>query len=137
MNALTEALYDRMAGDGDLVALLSSYQGEPAVFTARPAPGAARLPYIVADTLVSDAPRDTKQTRGRDIRRDINYYAEATGESSEVDAIAERVRALFHRQSLEVEGFGVWMTECGGPVSADESDAYRRIVTVRIVMTEE
>jgi len=46
------------------------------------------------------------------------------------------VRALLHRQPLDVEGFGVFLAECTGPIVADEPDAYGRIVTVRFIMME-
>ena len=136
MSMVTEALYRCLVGDAGLTGLLSSYRGAPAVFTTDPAPGDAELPYIVSAGHVSDVPFDSKTTRGRDLRRDIRCYAPANGSAAAVEAIAERVRALLHRRPLDVEGFGVFLTECSGPVAADEPEAYGRIVTVRLVMME-
>ena len=48
MSAVTEAIYDALAGDATLVAMLATYGGEPAIFTTDPAPGDAELPYIVS-----------------------------------------------------------------------------------------
>lgn len=137
MNALTAALHARLAGDATLTALLASYQGEPAIFTADPAPGDAVLPYIVSAGQVADAPFDTKNSRGRQLWRDVRCYAAADGDSSTVESIAERVRALLHREPLDVEGFGVFLAECSGPIVANESDAYGRVVTVRMIMMED
>lgn len=134
MNEVTQAFYDKMTGDAALIALLASYHGDPAVFTTDPAPGDAVKPYIVTAGAVARAPFDTKTTLGLDIRRDIRCYADADGSAYTVDAIAERVWQLFHRQALSVTGFGVWLTECSGPLAADEREAYGRIVTVRLVM---
>jgi len=53
-----------------------------------------------------------------------------------VEAIAERVRALLHRQPLTIPGFAGLMAECSGPIGADEPDAYGRIVTVRMTVEE-
>ncbi len=136
MNAITVALYRRLTGDADLTGLLATYRGLPAVFTTDPAPGDAELPYIVSAGSVSDAPFDTKTTRGRDVRRDVRCYAPADGSAVVVEAIAERVRALLHRRPLDVDGFGMFVAECSGPVAADEPDAYGRVVTVHMTMME-
>lgn len=136
MNLVTQALYERLAGDATLVGLLSTYRGEPAIFTTDPAPGDAELPYIVSAGHVAVVPFDTKVDRGRQIWRDVRCYAAADGSAVTVEALAERVWALLHRQPLDVEGFGVFLAQCSGPIAADEPDAYGRIVTVRIIMME-
>ena len=129
---ITQAIYDVLVGDATLVALLGTYGGEPAVFTTDPAPGDAVLPYLVTAGDVVDAPADTKTTRGLEVMRDVRCYAAASGSAVTVEAIAERVRTLLHRQSMEIDGF-VWvLAECSGPIVADEPDAYGRIVTVRM-----
>lgn len=137
MSALTAAIYDRLAGDPELVAMLATYRGEPAVFTTDPAPGDATLPFIVTAGHVVDTSFDTKTTLGREIWRDVRCYAEADGSAALIESIAERVRALLHRQPLTIEGFGVWLSECSGPIASDDTEAYGRIVTVRLVMQME
>lgn len=136
MSVVTDAIHDLLAGDGTLPGMLSTYGGEPAVFTTDPAPGDADLPYIVTAGDVSVAPFDTKTTRGRTIMRDVRCYASASGSAVTVEAIAERVRALLHRQSFSIDGFTWIMAECSGPIVADERDAYGRIVTVRLTVEE-
>lgn len=133
---ITQAVYDRMANDATLAGLLADYRGTPAVFTTDPAPGDARLPYIVTAGHPVNAPFDTKTSRGRSLWRDVRCYAAADGSAALVEQIAERVRALFHRQALVIAGF-VWLwAECSGPISADEQDAYARIVTVKLTIEE-
>jgi len=133
---LTAAIYDVLSGDATLTAMLGTYQSAPAVFTTDPAPGDAVLPYIVTAGEVVDTPEDTKTTRGRDVWRDVRCYAPATGSAATVEAMAERVRALLHRQALVIEGF-VWVYAlCTGPIVADEPDAYGRIVTVQMRVEE-
>ncbi len=131
---LTEAIYDRLALDVTLAALLATYQGDPAVFTTDPPPGDADLPYIVTAGHVADAPWDTKTTRGRDVYRDVRCYAAADGSAVTVEEIAERVRTLLHRHALAVTDFDTVIAECSGPVVADEPDAYGRVVTIRLRM---
>ncbi len=133
---LTEAIHDVLADDETLAAMLATYEGDPAVFTTDPAPGDAVLPYIVTAGEVIANPADTKTTRGRELWRDVRCYAEASGSAVTVEAMAERVRALLHRQTLEIDGF-VWIWAlCTGPIVADEEDAYGRIVTVQMRVEE-
>jgi len=136
MSILTGAIYDVLANDAILPGMLATYGGQPAVFTTDPAPGDAVLPYVVTAGEVSQAPFDTKTTLGREIRRDVRCYSAADGSVVEVEAIAERVRYLLHRQPLTVPGF-VWiLAECMGPIVADELEAYGRIITVRMLVEE-
>jgi hypothetical protein len=125
-----------LALDATLAGMLATYDGQPAVFTTDPAPGDAALPYIVSAGEIVDTPFDTKTTRGRQLWRDVRCYDHASGSAAEIDAMAERVRALFHRQALVIPGF-VWIwAECTGPIAADEQDAYGRIVTVKLTIEE-
>ena len=135
--SVTEAIYDTLAGDATLTALLTTYGGEPAIFTTDPAPGDAELPYIVSAGEVAQTPFDTKTTRGRVAIRDVRCYTDATGSAVVVEAIAERVRALLHRQTLAISDFECVIADCSGPVAADGQDAYGRIVTIRLTMEEE
>ena len=136
MSAISQAIYDLLVNDATLVGLLSTYGGNPAVFTSDPAPGDATLPYIVTAGEVSHAPFDTKTTLGRRFLRDVRCYADADGSAVDVEEIAERVRALLHRQELTVSGFDWVLSECSGPIAADERDAYGRIVTVAVTIEE-
>lgn len=136
MSALTESLFDLLTGDATLTDLLATYGGEPAVFTTDPPPADAELPYLISAGEVSNASYDTKTTRGRTVRRDIRCYTEATGSAALVEEIAERVRMLLHRQTLTIDGFENWVTECTGPIQADEDNAHGRIVTAQLVLME-
>jgi len=136
VGAVTEAIYDTLAGDATLTAMLASYGGEPAIFTTDPAPGDAELPYIVSAGEVAQTPWDTKTTRGRVAIRDVRCYTDATGSAVAVETIAERVRALLHRQTLAISDFVCVVADCSGPTVADGQDAYGRIVSVRLTIEE-
>ena len=120
MNALTQGIYDYLAGDPTLIGMLASYEGAPAIFTIDPVPGDAVLPYLVSAGDVTDTSFDTKLDRGRRIWRDVRCYATADGDSMPVEQIAERVRALLHRHILTVAGYGVLVAECSGPIASNE-----------------
>lgn len=136
MSVITAAVYDVLSGDATLTALLSTYEGEPGIFTARKVPEEASLPYIVTTGSVAVTTFDTKTTRGRMITRDVRCYAPAGGSAETVETIAERVRTLLHRQSIAIDDFTWVMAECTGPIEADEQDAYGRIVTVSMTIEE-
>ena len=70
------------------------------------------------------------------MRVDVRCYAEATGSSSNIEAISERVRALLHRVELSIDDHAWLWSSCSGPISADEVDAYGRILTVQITAQE-
>ncbi len=136
MSVLTAALYSRLAADSTLAALLATYGDAPAIFTTDPAPGDAVLPYIVTAGEVTQTAWDTKTTRGRMAVRDVRCYAADSGSAAAVEAIAERVRALLHRHELVISGYTTVIADCNGPVTADEADAYGRIVTVTLHIEE-
>lgn len=137
MSILTGAIYDVLAGDAALVAMLASYQGQPAIFTTDPGPGDANMPYIVTAGEVAQSPFDTKTTRGRVATRDVRCYTAASGSAATVEAIAEWVRALLHRVEMAISNHEWIMAECSGPIVADEQDAYGRIVSVRMTVQED
>ena len=134
---LTAAVYARLAGDATLVALLASYRGAPAIFTTDPAPGDAALPYIVSGGEFAQRPYEAKNLRGREVFRNLRCYSAAGGSATTVEAIAERVRALLHRHKLAIDGFETWVADVTGPVTADEADAYGRIVSLRLIAIEQ
>lgn len=132
MSVITAAIWDRLANDALLTALLSEYGGLPAIFTTDPAPGDAVLPYIVTAGEVAQTPWDTKTTLGRELTRDVRCYDADDGSVVTIEAIAERVRSLLHRHELVVDGYTTVIAECFGPITADEEDAYGRIVSVNL-----
>jgi len=136
VGAITAAIHDVLAGDATLAAMLTTYGGEPAIFTTDPAPGDATLPYIVSAGEVAQTPFDTKTTRGRMVIRDVRCYTDATGSAAAVEAIAERVRVLLHRQTIAISDFECVVADCSGPMAADGQDAYGRIVTLTMTIEE-
>ncbi len=137
MSILTSAIYDRLAGDATLTALLAIYKGLPAIFTTDPAPGDTGLPYVVTAGEVTQAPFDTKTTRGRSLMRDVRCYAKADGSAVVIETIAERVHELLHRQSLPIDGYQWVISNCGGPIVADEKDFYGRIISLSLTAQKE
>ena len=131
---IIQTLYDHLVADTTLTNLLSTYEGEPAIFTIPDPPGDADLPYIVIGPIVAQSPADTKTTRGQFYRVDVRCYTENTGDAAPVDEIAERARIVLHRQEIFTTEFDWVFTICDGPISSDEDDAYGRLLTPQITV---
>jgi hypothetical protein len=137
MSVFTAAVYSALANDATLTAMLSLYGGSPAIFTTMPIPEDVELPYIITEGEIGNAPFDTKGIEGREIIRDVRCYAEATGSAVEVEAISERVRAIFHRQALTITGWTNIITIADNILTADEDGVYGRILTIRLIAQED
>lgn len=131
------ALYNLFVHDSTLVHLLTTYKNAPAVFSTNPVPGDALAPYVVAVGEVVQTPFDTKQCRGRNIIFDVKAYTKATGSADRVNAIAERVRFLLHRKQLSVGGYNWILSDVNGPVVADETDYYARLISLSTKLEEQ
>ncbi len=128
---LEAAIYDYLAADFRLTDQLKTYRSAPAIFTESSIPEDADFPYVVVNS-VSDVPLDTLAEEGRQVVRDIGCYCEYTGSSQQVNQIAERVRALFHRQSIPVDGYSNYITTIVGMILAPtDRNVVGRIVSVR------
>ena len=137
MSALTKVFYDTMAEDDILASLITNFAGFPAVFTTEPVPADAVLPYIVTPGESTVLQFETKSHGGREVFRDIRCYAEASGSAVIVEAMAERVRELFHRQVIPVTGFDTVSVEVvDGPLALDQDGIYGRIMTIRLLLED-
>jgi hypothetical protein len=137
MSILSQAIYDVLAGDPELVGLLADYKNSPGIFTIHPVPGDAHTPYVVTVGEVVQNPWDTKTTRGRDLIRDVRAYAEADGNNIPIETIIERVRMLLHRRSLSIGGFTWVISNVTGPIAIDEPKYYGRVVSLSLKAQEE
>lgn len=125
----------RLVADATLVALLDTYRGQPAVIVADdgtvPEDMPRRFVVVIAD-LPTDEPNDTKDKDGRDQTLMVRTYDKATGSTKGIDAVAERIRFLFHRKPAGLAP-GAYVATCSGPFSAPTDSAlYGRQVEVRV-----
>ncbi len=143
MSAMTQGFYDRLSGDGTLVGLLGTYASAPSIFTKRPLPPGfdieAHGPYLLTtgEAVQDPGPADVKNSKGREIVRDILCFSKVKDSLTVVEAVAEQVRSLFQRQIFSITGFSIIVAEVSGPIEADEDDALGRILSVRLMMKED
>lgn len=138
---LGPAIREALLGESGVADLLSTWTGEPAVFTRRPVPADATDPMIIVNP-----PRSVTDADGLTSDRpvwmgDVAIYGRrgAPGDPTEddtrvVEQIGIRIRALFHRQrfALQVGGFHVIDIRAAGPVPApvDDDKTVGRIVSL-------
>ena len=130
---LALAVYNRMADDVTLTAMLAVYKGEPAVFTGPQVPEDAELPYIWSYGNIGDSDDGNKLEPGRDIFRDIGCYTVNNGDPYQVELIAHRIHQLFHRHELAIESALTIIAVASGPVVGETDDSVQgRTITIRL-----
>lgn len=138
-SAITRALYDRLRGDATLAAFLGTYAGTPAVFTSRPIPGDAPLPYVEIRPPVTVQRNGTwaKAEASRDEQIDLLLFAASTGDEDPVENAAERMGALLDCTVLPVDGWArASVRVVNGPIDLPaDTDAYGRLVSIRVHLT--
>lgn len=138
MQALDDALWDRLANDVVLAGLIGTYREGPAIFTEVPLPEGVPQRYVTVLPPDVDVPgpMDTKTTWGRQVERFIGCYQEANGDSGPVDAMAERVRALLHRQPFTVPGIRNQIVSVGNVGRAPtDNTVYGRLMVLTVTFS--
>lgn len=131
MTSLTQELYDELAGDEELVRMLATYRGAPAIFTDL-IPEDAKLPFVFIAPPESDDDYGYKNLEGRDLRRQVRAFTSSRTSPLVVEAIAHRVRSLLHRRPLGP----AYVADVEGPMSAPTSpDIHGRTLRVRFLTT--
>ncbi len=119
---------------------LSTWEGEPAVFTRRPAPADATYPLAQISPDVAIGDQDGLKSRRPVVMRDLAFYGRLGKPGSDqlrvVEDMAYLARDLFHRQRLAitVPGYDVIDIVAGGPVEGptDNMNLVGRVVTLTI-----
>lgn len=128
---LLEGLLTALAADSTLTALLGQYQGEPSIHTRRPAPAEAEYPMVMV-TAVTRSDEDGINDYRPAVVVDCSVYGDQPKDFRAVEAAADRLYSLFHRQprALTVTGWHVTQITCAGPTAApvdDDAKAGRRV----------
>jgi len=134
--SVSSAFYNMLALDSDVAALVSTYGSAPAVFTSSWVPEDATGTYIWTPPTISDIAYDTKTTRGREIHRQVGCYAEDTGSDLAIETLAEAVRTVFHRQTVNVGQVNYHCTASGPTQAPTGEGIVGRIVTIRLIYQE-
>jgi hypothetical protein len=143
VHELTKAIYQVLINDDTVCDMITTYHGSPAVFTIIPYPENAQRPLIITEGSVRDSARDTKDTIGQSIMRDIRCYTDETGDQSTVEDLGLAVKDLFHRHeeklSAYMEDYSVVKCWADGPrvsnVHTADEYVYGRIVSLTVWLT--
>ena len=142
MSAITQAVFNRLSQDAELVSQLSLFAGRPAIFTQEDVPGGALYPYIVTAGEITNNPWYSKDSFGSDVRRDIRCYDDAQQGSKRIEDIADRIARLFRPETPLTfpagSGLASVVTDARGPVIAPtDPTSHGRIIMVRLLITED
>ncbi len=121
MDALRAGIYSKLAADGTLTGLLSTYRTKFAIVDGYDIPMDMESP-CVQYTVISDNNNDTKTGRVRVIVVDFTVFTTNDGDPI---VIAERIRTLFHRVAITVSGWTNIITEVTGPVQVEQDDSVK------------
>jgi hypothetical protein len=121
MDALRQGIYDTLVADGTLTSLIAAYRGDYAITDGYELPADMESPAILYE-VISDLNADTKTGNIRVITVDFTIF---TGTSDDPVTVAERVRSLFHRQSITVSGWTNIITNVVGPVQGAHDDSIK------------
>lgn len=134
----TQAFFDRLAGDAELVAIIGSYQGAPKIFTARP-PGAVGLPYVVIGGLVQETDASTFSSVATDQTRNIEVWF-GPGNAEQMRVAGLRVLTLFDYPApvLEMQDWVTDLQSATGPFEGEAIEqAQSRIIQIRCQFRQE
>jgi len=136
MSITTAPFYDLLVGDAVVLTYLQEFNGRANIFTYQPVPKGVVGTYIITAGEIVSTPNDSKDVTGRRITRDIRCYAPADGNNTDIEALAERVRTLFHRGSIVIPGFKTIYVNVNGPIPLDEEYMFGRVLTVDLLLSE-
>ena len=132
-----DAIYTRLTGDAEFVALCGTFATQPSVFVGdvigSNVKAAQHGPFvIVRDAAVTD--EDT----GLDLRRQVMRVFIYGEPAQEVGALSVKVRDLLHRTRFSTSDGQVIGSKASGPVDAPTSDPsiIGRVVTVAFLKQE-
>lgn len=133
---LAALIYQRLANDLPLAALLADYRDHPAIFHER-VPLDAQPPWIVLDGVTADEPADARGLRLRSLRFALRCLAAAGEGGAALDAVAARARALLHGEELAATTGAVLAQSCAGPVAAaTERGFLQRRLELRLLLND-
>lgn len=136
--ALQQAIYTVMAVDATLTAMLSYSWGVDAVFTDVPQENADDGDFypFVSFAPVSHLAWDDKDDLGGNALWMINVWTRS-GDYYEGDQIAERIKALLHRQPLTIAGADHILTQFEGlePTLDPDGETRRHMLRFRFIYT--
>lgn len=131
----------RLIADDTLTAMLATYEGGPAI-VGDPVPDdleTEEAPFIVISAPLSDEQTDDYTTARREARVTVRLYAKHNGSTINLNAAAERVRALL--KFWDTSSFSTGELECAfvsGPTPAptDDPSIEGRALSAKLMIKE-
>jgi len=107
-NTQPGSIQDVIAAVPAITALLATYNGVPAIFTAPPIPEDANLPAVVIEMPIAEGRVESKTTRGIMTTRDVNIYVDHQGSVVVLETLVDLVKKALHRKPVSWSGYAGW-----------------------------
>lgn len=136
---ISAALRSVLVADPAVASLVSTYRGEPAVFTSRPVPRDAARPFVVCYGGADEHADEIGGRLGIDAQREILVVVDNTGSALPLSDLAGAVRKALHRQAVTIPGARVAIRPyCLGSRDAPTDETLAGVLmTFRTVAMEE
>lgn len=131
---LTLSFYQRMADDGLLCSMLSTYDGLPAIFTSEQIPEDVEddAYYIVTPGYARPSPFTTDPLVGDRHIRNIEVYGPVDGSANRIDMIADRITEIFNWGTLTETGFDNFLSKAAKGIENGGAGVQGRLVQVNL-----
>lgn len=125
-----------LLAEATIAGLLSTWNGEAAVFTRRPVPDDAVTPFIAVSPDISVTDADGLTSERPIVVRDITVYGDQPDQYRTVEQVGYSIRRLFHHDRLSITNtdYDIVNIVATGPQIAptDDETAIARVVTLTI-----
>lgn len=115
---------------------LAQYVGEPAVFTRRPVPADATMPFALINPPAAIGDADYLNEDMPIVMRDVIFYGAQPADFVLIEELGYAARLLFHRQKWAItpEGYDVVSIVARGPIPGptDDKSTVARVVGLTI-----
>ena len=137
--AATQGIFDLLIGSASLAALVSDFEGDPAVFFQQEPPGDAQPPYVHSRGFSGFGTPLDLDGKFREIQFSVEAYTDETGDPTQVNTLGDTVADLFRVPTqLAIAGYRIVHTVVEGPIEIDtDPDTYGRSVAVRCMIYPE
>lgn len=104
-STITKKVYERLKDDSEIQDIVSSFNGEPSVFTKIPVPGDVDKPYLTipqTSTANTDNEFSSKQDRAIQFSRSVRGYDEEVNSEQTAENLLWRCFELLHDNKIKL-----------------------------------
>ncbi len=138
MLSVQKAIWNALKGDTDLVALVSTYAGQPAIFTGDLVPEQAKLPFIVINPPFTAVKQRTSIYDGFELLFDIAVISQKTTSSALIDELTQAVYGVLLTTEIEIVDYKTLHQSVAQAISLDtDGEVAGRNIQFNIILLKQ